>query len=320
MPQPTASDVHVNRPLTNISIAYLQRQEDFIATKVFPNIPVQKQSDQYFTYPKQQWFRTDAQYRAPGTESAGSGYEISTDSYFAKVQALHKDVDDQIRSNADAPLNLDSEATEFVTRGLALKREKDWAANFFTTGIWTGSSTGSDITVSPLWDAASSTPFADIRAEMDAMHKKTGYRPNVLALSRDVWSVLQDHTELLDRIKYTQKGIVTLDLLASALELDRVVVASAVEDTANEGATAVMSWIYSKDVALYYAAPRPSLMAPSAGYCFSWNGYLGGTAEGTRIKRFRMEENESDRIEGSIAYDMKLVASDLGVFFNNVMS
>jgi hypothetical protein len=124
MPQPTQGDVHVNRPLSNISIAYLNMQ-DFIAHKVFPNVPVNKQSDAYFVYPKDQWFRTDAKPRGVSQESAGSGYELDTDTYYAKPQALHKDVDDQIRANADAPINLDAEATEFVTRQLALRREKD---------------------------------------------------------------------------------------------------------------------------------------------------------------------------------------------------
>jgi hypothetical protein len=315
MPQPTAGDVHVNRPLSNISIAYLQAQEQFIATKVFPNIPVQKSSDSYFTYPKQQWFRTDAKERPPATESAGSGYDVSTENYSCTPFALHKDIDDQLRANADAPINLDAEATEFVTRGLALKREKDWAAKYFTTSVWSA-----DVTPSPLWDAASSVPFDNIRAQADAIHKLTGYRPNTLVLSRDVWSVLQDHEELLDRIKYTQKGIVTTDLLASVLELDKVLIASAVEDTANEKATASMAFLMSKDALLVYAAPRPSLMHPSGGYTFSWNGYLGASAEGTRIKRFRMEKLASDRVEGEMAYDQKVVATDLGVFFNNVIS
>ena len=124
MPQPTSTDVHVNRPLTNVSIAYMQDQKDFIADKVFPNVPVTKKSDSYFVYPKDQWFRTDAQKRAPSSESAGSGYTVTTDTYSAEVQALHKDVDDQVRGNADAPFNLDSDATEFVSRGLLAQGER----------------------------------------------------------------------------------------------------------------------------------------------------------------------------------------------------
>lgn len=317
MPQPTSSMVHVNRPLTNISISYLQDQKDFVASKVFPTVPVSKQSDQYFTYPKGQWFRTDAQTRGPSQESAGSGYTLGTDTYFCDVKALHKDIDDQIRANADQPINMDAEATEFVTRQLALKREKDWAAKYFTTSVWTGAA---DFTPGTLWSASGSTPFVDIRTKIDAIYKATGFRPNGFVMSRDVWSILQDHSDLLDRIKYTQTGIVSMDLLAAALELDHVYVASAVENTAAEGATPTMEFVYSKDCLLVYTAPRPSLMTPSGGYTFNWTGLLGGSSEGARIKRFRMEHIASDRVEGEMAYDQKLVASDLGCFFNNVIA
>ncbi|GAG22402.1 unnamed protein product, partial [marine sediment metagenome] len=98
MPQPTPRDVHVNAPLTNISVAYQQMQDVYIADKVFPRIPVRKQSDKFFTYTKGDWFRTEAAIRPPSTESAGSGYRLDTDTYFADVFALHKDVDVQIRA------------------------------------------------------------------------------------------------------------------------------------------------------------------------------------------------------------------------------
>lgn len=321
MPQPTPGDVHVNRPLTNISVAYLQDMNDFIAAKVFPNVPVTKQSDRYFEYERDQWFRTDAKPRGLSQESAGSGFDIdNTPNYFCIVQALHKDIDDQLRANSDQPLNLDSDSTEFVTHGMALRREKDWAAKYFTTGLWTGSSTGTDIVPGTLWDAAGSTPITDIRTEIGAMKKKTGRRPNKLVLAEDVWLKLQDNADFLDRIAVTQRKIVTTELLAAVLDIGEVLVAGAVENTAKEGATLAMDWLYSKDAALYYAAPRPSIMQPTAGYTFSWKGYLGASNQGTRMKRFRIDKINSDRIEGEMAYDQKVVATDLGAFFNNVIS
>ncbi|HUX46410.1 MAG TPA: hypothetical protein VMV58_00220 [Desulfosporosinus sp.] len=240
---------------------------------------------------------------------------MSTDTYYAKVQALHKDVDDQIRANADDPLNMDSEATEFVTRGLLLKREKDWMAKYFTTGVWSA-----DVTPSTLWDASGSTPITDIRQRIGAIKKATGFRPNVFAIAEDVWITIQDNADFLDRIAITQRKIVTTELLASVLGIDRVVVAGGVENTANEGATAAMNWIATKDALLVYAAPRPSLLQPSGGYTFSWKGYLGAGVDGLRTLRFRMPHLRSDRIEGEMAYDQKLVARDMGVFFNNTIS
>ena len=37
--EPSRSDVHVDGPLGNISVAFLQSQDAFVADTVFPNIP-----------------------------------------------------------------------------------------------------------------------------------------------------------------------------------------------------------------------------------------------------------------------------------------
>ena len=182
MPQPTPSDVHVNRPLGNISVAFIQDQNEFIAEDAFPRVPVRHQSNLYFVYDKGNWFRAGAKKRAPATESAGSGYELTTDSYFADVFAFHKDVDDDVRANQDEPINVDREATMFVTRNLLLTREVTWAARYFTTGVWTGSTTGGDITPATLWDAGGSTPIEDIRAELLATKRRTGFRANTVVM------------------------------------------------------------------------------------------------------------------------------------------
>ena len=59
MPFPTQSDLHINAPLTNVSVAYKQNASDYIADKVFPKVPVSKQSDLYWKYSKSDWRRTD---------------------------------------------------------------------------------------------------------------------------------------------------------------------------------------------------------------------------------------------------------------------
>lgn len=323
---PTRGDVHVNRPLTNISIAFIQNADNFIADKVFPNIPVPKQSDRYFVYERADWFRDDAEKRAPGTESAGGGFRIdNTPSYFADVWALHKDVDDQIRANADEPINMDRDATEYVTQQLMLRREKQWATDYFTTGIWGTQKQG--VAAAPgagqflQWNDANSTPVEDITTMVIDIAKLTGFRPNTLVLSPYVFNTLKNHADILDRIKYTQRGTVTTDILASLFEVDRVLVAMATSNKATEGAAANFDFVISdKAMLLCYSNPTPSILTPSAGYTFSWTGYLGAGTAGNRIKRFRMEELSSDRIEGEMAFDLKLIAADLGAFFYDAIA
>ena len=92
MSQPTRSQVHVDAILTQMSVAYIQSSDEFIADKVFPNVPVGKQSDKYFKYNKDAFLRAQAERRSGATESAGGGFELSTDNYFCDQFSFHKDV------------------------------------------------------------------------------------------------------------------------------------------------------------------------------------------------------------------------------------
>lgn len=319
MPQPTLSDVHVDRALTDLSVRFSQSEDKFITDKVFPIVGNQNRSDKYFTYDRSYWFRTDAQLRGPGTESAGSGYEIGTDSFSADVFAIHKDVDDQTRANADSPLKLDSDATSFVTQHLLQKREQDWVNTFFTTGVWgTDMVGGTNFT---RWDDyGASDPISDMRDAIMSMAKNTAYKPTDLVLGPEVWNKLQDHPDYLERIKYTQKGVVTTDLLAGLLGIDRVHIAWSVKNTSAEGEVASYDFNFGKHALMLYKPGSAGLNTPSAGYTFTWTGLMGSAGNGIRIKRFRLEQIASDRIEGEMAYDLKVVAPELGYFFSGAVS
>jgi len=339
MPNPTLSDVHVSRPLTMISIGYVQKETAFVASQVFPAVPVLKQADRYFKYDRADFGRNQMQKRAPSTESAGSGYKIdSSPNYFCENWALHKDVDDNIRANSDDPLNPDRDATWFLTQQALINREVQWATKYFTTGIWTGTTVGGDVGsggASPAadqvlgWDDAHSTPIEDVRLYNSQIQLKTFMRANKLALGRQVWDKIADHPEITDRIKYgaspNAPAIITKQAVAALMELDAILVMDGVKNSGEEGATfeAGLSnaYIGGKNALLVYAAPAPALQQPSGGYTFNWTG-LFGTQGGIsqRMKSFRMEHLNSDRLEIEQAYDQKVVCADCGVFFSNVVS
>lgn len=316
MPQPTSTQVHVDAILTNISVAYMQRQENFIASRVFPIVPVEKQSDRFFKYTKNDWFRDEAQRRADATESAGGGYNLTTDSYRADVWAFHKDIGDQTRANADAPLNVDREATEFVTSRMLLKMEKEWQSAFFGSGVW-----GTDITPANLWsNYSTSDPLNDVETGKRTILATTGFEPNTLVLGYDVFIQLKNHPDLVDRIKYTSSNVITADMMARMFEVDRVLVCKAVQATNNEGGTEAYSFVQGKHALLSYSAPSPGLLQPSAGYVMSWTGVSGGIGATIGTSRLRMDSLKADRVEAEMAFDMKVVAPDLGYFFNAVVA
>jgi hypothetical protein len=326
MANPTYANIHVDGPLTNISVAYIQEQSAFVADKVFPIIPVKKQSDRYFVYLKEDWFRDEATERAPDTESAGGGYEIdNTPSYFCKIYAYHKEVTEAERQNSDDPLKPDEDAAQFITQKLLLRREVDFVSRFFATGLWTTEYTGAAATANldkKYWSSSGSTPVIDIGRAKLAVANVTGCMPNVLLCGAEVAFELLNHDDTLQRIKYTQgPAIATEALLAQLFGLDKVVVGRAVKNASAKGATEDTDFILGKSALLCYAAPSPGIKQPSAGYIFGWTGLEGAGAYGNRLYKLPMDIHGlgTVRVEGEMAYDCELVSADLGVFFNGIV-
>lgn len=316
MPQPTPRDVHVDAALTNVSVAYMQDQTNFIASRVFPIVPVEHQSNVYFKYDKGAFFRDEAQVRAAATESAGSGFDLSTDSYYCPKWAIHKDVDDDTVANADPAVDPYRDATTFVMQQLLIRRERLFATNFMKTGVW-----GTDVvgtTNFAQWDdEASSDPFEDVKVARIKILSTTGHLPNKFVVSYETHEALKKHPLILDRFKYTSSESVTEGMLARLFEVDEYIVAKSIYQTSQEKAsTAAYAFIASKCALLVYSAPSPSLLQPTGGYIFAWRGLTGLNGAGIRTKRFRMEHLEADRVESEMALSMKLVAADMGYFFS----
>lgn len=325
---PVRQQIHIDRALTNISVAYMQDASVFIADKVFPKIPVQKQSDLYFIYDRGDFLRDEASERAPGTESAGGEYNIhQSDPYFCRVYAFHKDINEQERVNADVPLTPDQDATEFVSQKLLIKRERLWAETFFKAGVWgkdiTGIASGTPTATQTLqWSQPTSDPIKVIKNESTKMQEETAFRPNTIVMTPYVRDELLNHPDFIDRIKYTQMGIMNEQLIGTLLGIPSIHVANAIFNSAKKGAAEDNKFVMGKDLLLCYVEQRPGLKKPSAGYIFTWTGLKGAGAFGNRIVRIPMPwlGMDTERVEGEMAFDMKIIAKDLGVFFKDIVA
>ena len=313
MAQPTVSDVHINSPLTDISVASFQDASNFVASKVFPAVPVTKQSNYYYIWDKNNFHIDTMKKRAPGTETAGGGMELSSTTYSCDVFGLHKDIDDQTRANEDASAQLDAAVTKYLTQQALINLERGWASTFFGTGIW-----GTDVTGTTnftKWDNTNSDPETDILTAKKTILQNGLQEANTLVVSYPVHQALKKHPLIKDRIKYTSSESITEAVIAKYFEVDRYVVSKAVYATNAEGAaTDAYDFTHGKHALLCYVPGSPGLMTPSAGYTFMWTG-LRGMGSGLAIRKFRMEQLASDRLEIEAAYDQKVISSDLGYFF-----
>jgi len=334
---PLPSAAHVNRQMTNMSLAYMQAQTNFVANSVFPTIAVQKQSDFYFSFPKGTFYKNKMKTRGLSVESPIIAFGIQTETpYSCVVKSVAEPVDDRLRANADDPLQIDRVVALQLTMSDLIEREARWVAAFFGASIWTGDYTG--VATGPTgsqflrWDNAASDPLVDVaNAKARAFLAMGGQEPNVMVISKPVYEVLLQHPDIIDRIKYGQTpgspAIVTKEILAAMFGVERIVVASAIQDTSVDGpaTTATLSYIAGNHVGLFYVPPAPGIMAMAAGYTFAWNGYLGigsggYNSYGARIRNWRQESIRSDVFEIESAVDMKLVCADAATMLVNVIS
>jgi hypothetical protein len=274
MPQPSINQVHVDAILTNASVAYIQSADNFIATKVFPIVPVDKQSNLYFKYTKEDWFRDDARLRADGAEAATSGYGLTTDNYYADVYAVKKAVGDQTMANFDNPLDPMRDAAKFTAQLILNRLENQFVTDYITTGVWgtdyTGVSGSPSTNEFKQWsDLANSDPIQDIELAKGKILQTTGFEANKLVLGYDAYRVLRNHPDIIDRVKYTGRDVPDTQYLAQLFGVEEVLVAKAVKNTANEGQTGSFSFSFGKSALLVHSPSNAGLLTPAAAVSYT---------------------------------------------------
>lgn len=320
-----ASNVPIDVALTNVSVAAFQDARGFIASKVFPTVPVEQQSGLYYVFDEDELNRDTAQRRADATESAGDGYELGQDRFYCDPYSLHKDVGDQMQSNyKNAPGTPFASAARFIAGKMLLRQERQFAADFLKTGVWGKDIAGVSGTPGTdevkQWNDDAADPIADVEAWKAEIIGKTGIWPNVLALGYKSFTAAKNHPSIIDRFKYTTSDTVSADILARLFEVDRVVVSSAIVNTAKKGQAQANSMIFEKGALLVHAPDAPGIEVPSAGYIFEWTDISDGLGESIGTKQFRMEHLAADRVESTIAFDDKLVSAPLGLYVASLVA
>lgn len=320
--QPGDGDLHVDRVLTNLSIAY--RNEMYIAQQIFPVVPVNNRSDIIPRYDKSHWFRDEAKKLAPMEAPPVGGYTVDvTMKYFCDEYGIGHVIPDTVRANADSPFQPDRDGMEWVVDRIDMRRERAFLADFWKTGVWTTDKVGStDFTKWSLY--ATSNPIVDVRNWKRTMRRLIMREANTMVLGDMVHDVLADHPAILDRIKFgassSAPAMVETNLLAQLWGIGKVLVGTSVYTTSPEGtAEASVSYTanWDDDALLLYQPANPSLRTPAAGYNFVWRTVWGGQ----RYIRRRREplSEKGDLIEAFEYFDMKQTAADAGMFISDAV-
>lgn len=312
MPEPTLSDIHIDSALTDFSFASFQQQERFIAPSVFPITNVPKRSGKYFTYDTAELRRSDAEKRAPGTESKVRGYKLSSDSYHCEVYSIAVDVSEQERANADEALDPEEDAARIAMQDIQIAMDRIWTNTAFTTGIWATESTGT-------WNTSTGDIVGDLQTGIMTILEDTGQRPNTLVVGADAWYTgLWGSTQLLNRMPDNAPKIITPNYMQDLFGFSRVFVLDTQEQTIESSTGAPASIHHTDHVLLAYVDPNAGLRGVTAGKTFMWSGLTGG-GNGIRTKRLDMPWKDAmPRVEVDTAFDFKVVSTSLGYLIKHV--
>lgn len=327
MPNPTRGD-KVDSILTAYSQGWIQDSNNYAFLKAFPIKTVERQSDKYYVWDQADMMRTDAKIREAGMVAPLKSLRLSNATYYANVYAIAKSIDDTNRKNF-SELDLAKIALEACMQDVMIRLEKNFVANYLAPSVWTtdwdGIASGTPSATQALqFDVTGGDPITDIIRLIGATEDVCGLRMNKCLMGKKVFDVVRNHDETLDRIKYTQRGIVTTDLLASLLGVDEVIVSYASENTANEGLAGVYAPVGGKDLLVYHTDDTGQVMGDNranAGTVFACNSIVDGMNDlGVGVFNFRDEARHSDIVEVWGAHDFKVTGAGLGGFLDGAIA
>ncbi len=330
----TARDWHVDRPLTNLSIALTQDTSTFISNRVGTSIPVTKESDQYTVYPQGYWNREYDSTRAEEGVANSVNYNTRQENYSIGDKALRIFISDRKRANADSQFNLDREGMALVTNSLLIGEEQDFKAKFLEPGKWSLDLTGVDSNPTGnqflKWSNDASDPVGDWKTRRrDFVLRSAGRMPNEITMTLDVFDTLTEHPAIRDRIPTGVANspiTITRELLAGLFEVDRINIIQTVVNTANDavqnadGEVPVNNTFLASGLFLpLYNEQSGGLLTATAIGNFNLPAFTGANL-GPRFRRYRaVEGKDGEYIEGQLRVDRRIIAKDLGQLWSSVL-
>lgn len=308
---------YVDQALTNLSQAWTNDSDAFIAEKLFPVLPVEKRSGKYWAYNKDNLRvgSTDIDLRTGRSKTAEASFGKSLQDFGPLNEHALKDfISKDELDMTDAPLSVETDVVSFLNEKMLIAEELSLASVLTDTAIITQNTT---LSGTAQWnDYSNSSPFTDIKTAVTTMRSSSFKVPNTIAFAWDVWIQLVDHPDFLDRIKWSQTGVMTeqdfLKLFAP-YGITKILVGKAMRDSAVEGQTATVSSIWGKNVVIGYVTDTPGLRTDNGGYTLRLRG-------GKYVDKKDSWDPKGEWVRNNDYYDQMLFSSDVFYLIKNAVA
>ncbi|MCK9193867.1 MAG: major capsid protein [Nevskia sp.] len=269
MPQLTPAQARVVDPvLTTYAQGY--SDPEFVGFYLFPSVPVNAAGGQIIEFGKESFRQYNTQ-RAPGgsIKRAQTGYlgrPFSLQNHaFAGTVPLENLRDAKQIPGVDLGKRAIRSALSVVQRSLEIQQAATAlnAAAYDTNHKVALTGTGK-------WSDPTAKPITQISTYREAVRASSGRYPNVATFSAVAWQAFINNPEVIDRIKYTQTGIITEQLAAVLLQVEKVVVGKSIYADSNDAFVDIWG---NNCVLAYTALGSKDAEEPSYGYTYTLQGH-----------------------------------------------
>ncbi len=259
----------VDPVLTNLAVGY--SNAELIGDVLFPFAQIDKEAGKVPKFGKEAFklYNTERALRAKSNRINPEGQ--GTIDVVLDEHDLEYPID--YREDQESMFPMEAHATNVVTEGIRLRHEKmcaDLAQNpaNFPSGnkiILSGTSR--------FTDKANSDPVGVVEDGKEAIRQKIGKRPNTMVIGAAAYKSLKHHPLLLEKIKYSMKGVLTKELLQEIFEVQRIVVGEGVYSSDYD----TFGDLWGDNIILAYVKPNAqgmerSHLDPSFGYTLRKRG------------------------------------------------
>lgn len=329
-PKHNIKNVHYDQYLTNITVAYNDRNQ-FVHERVVPIIEVDKQSDRYMVFDYMTHMVEDEDIRrAPGTVASEMRTGFSDDAYFCEGYAKRYALYDEEIANADESRigDLMEMAARQVKAKLLLAKEINAAKlmtnpnNFHPDLRVTFNATGPGPFVK--WsNFDESDPIKDIFKLKEKAERLGAPDLNTLVVSKPVYNILKMHPKLKSTVAgWVSPEFVSDDMIKQLFDIENLIVAPARKRTKAQeriGEGGLTSYIWGNNAVLMHLPDRPGRDVPAAAYTFQWTNPEANVTGNQKTRQYYDEASKTLWIEAEEWYAMKVVSKVSAIVLPDVV-
>lgn len=343
MPVPTAQEGHFDQMLTDFAVGFMDQPADnFVYHQVFPVQPVNHKSDVYPVYPRGYFLQDQVAPRPVGGVPREVHFRRKQGTYVCIEEGLRAKVDRQETANFNLPgPSLEQSKIRLLSSQHKIHNERKWVTEFMTASKWsldkTGVASGPTGNQFLQLDQANRDLVDFFAQECDDFSLRTGVWPNRAVLGRSVYRAFRKNTLLRDQVKYTSNTNISLDMLGTFFDIEKVLSPLGVYNTTGGeildpttnlpiAQESYARFVGDKSMLLTYAEPNPGPDYQGGGVHFAWTGLMAEafsspdqlTGQTAAVVRGVWDYGEwYDVLQ---AWTPKVVAPDLGVYYSAVVA